>query len=68
MENESATPTDAATPGLPVCTDNIESLLRTILQKVSVLDEVCKKVDDISEKVTNIEKKMKNFDQRLIDL
>lgn len=70
LENESATPTAATTPELPVCTDSdtTESLLRTILQKVSILDDVCKKVNDISEKVTNIEKKMKNLDTRLIDL
>ena len=68
MENESATPTATGTLGQTVRTDNTESLLRTILQKVSILDEVCKKVDDISEKVTSIEKKLKNLDTRLIDL
>lgn len=49
-------------------TDSTDRLLRDILQKVSNLEEINKKVDMISQKVVNIEKKIEAFDTRLIDL
>ena len=64
--SESATPTSVSSA--EVRTDNMESMLRNILTKVSVLDELCVKVDAISEKAGNIEANLEKLDTRLSDL
>ena len=51
-----------------VRTDNMESMLRNILDKVSKLDELCKKVDVISQRAENIEANLERLDTRLSDL
>lgn len=64
--NESATPTSMSSA--EVRSDNTESMLRSILAKVSVLDELCVKVDAISQKADNIEANLDKLDTRLSDL
>ena len=66
LQNESATPTSDS--DTEVRTVNTESILHNILAKVSVLDDMCKKVDVISEKVVKIEANLVNIDTRLSDL
>ncbi|XP_063971401.1 uncharacterized protein LOC129260146 [Lytechinus pictus] len=51
-----------------VRSDNIESMLHDILNKVSVLENVSKKVDMINDKITNIELKLQSLDTRVSDL
>ena len=47
---------------------NTNSILRDILQKVTNLEEMNKKVDVISQKVCSIEKKMEAYGTRIVDL
>lgn len=53
---------------IEIRTENMESMLRNILEKVSVLDEMCTKVNVITEKVGKIEANLEKFDTRLSDL
>ncbi|XP_041467499.1 uncharacterized protein LOC121417833 [Lytechinus variegatus] len=48
--------------------NSTDQLLREILNKVSGLENLYKKVDIISEKVVNIERKVEALDTRIIDL
>ena len=58
ISDKSATP--SLTSHTEVGSENTESMLRNILEKVSVLDDMCQKLNVISEKVEKIEANLEN--------
>lgn len=72
--NKTATPKSSRDPESTVRTSkptygtSSDSMLRNILEKVSVLDEINIKIDAISERMSKIETKFERMDTRIQDL